>query len=182
MKNIILIVGPSGSGKTAIAQELCKKYGWKEIQSYTERPRRYPDESGHIFITPAEFDAIPTEEYVAYTEYNSYRYCATQQQVEECDVYVVDSAGVEYFWQNYKGSKVPLVLHPFVTPQTARERMLAQGRSPESVEERIRYDAKAFADKSFLKHYNWVSINNGGDIEKTIEGIDGALRMLGVVS
>lgn len=42
MKNIYLIVGPSGSGKSSVARELEKRYGFGEIQSYTERPRRYP--------------------------------------------------------------------------------------------------------------------------------------------
>mgnify|MGYP000801673411 CR=1 FL=1 len=57
MKNIYLIVGPSGSGKSSVARELEKRYGFGEIQSYTERPRRYPDEPGHTFVTPEEFDA-----------------------------------------------------------------------------------------------------------------------------
>ena len=41
MKNIYLLVGPSGSGKSSVARELEKRYGFGEIQSYTERPRRY---------------------------------------------------------------------------------------------------------------------------------------------
>ena len=62
---IYLIVGRSGSGKTTIAEELERKYGLKSIQSYTTRPKRSDNETGHIFVSDEEFDKLT--DMVAYT-------------------------------------------------------------------------------------------------------------------
>ena len=58
MNNIYLIVGCSGSGKTTIVNSLENKYGLKSIQSYTTRPKRSDDETGHIFISDEEYDKL----------------------------------------------------------------------------------------------------------------------------
>ena len=71
----IVLVGESGSGKTTIANILENKYWLKQVQSYTERPKRYDEETGHTFVTPIEFDQL--KDIVAYTCYNRYRYCTT---------------------------------------------------------------------------------------------------------
>ena len=55
---IICIVGRSGSGKTTAAEYLEELYGLKSIQSYTTRPKRKPNETGHTFVTEDEFDKI----------------------------------------------------------------------------------------------------------------------------
>ena len=74
-KFIFLIIGCSGSGKTAITEKLEELYHLKSIQSYTTRPPRYDGETGHIFVSNEEFDELT--DYVAYTEFAGFRYCAT---------------------------------------------------------------------------------------------------------
>ena len=54
-KGIYLIVGKSGSGKTTLVNEL-RKYGYTSVESYTTRPKRFKNETGHTFITEEEFD------------------------------------------------------------------------------------------------------------------------------
>lgn len=103
MKNIYLIVAPSGAGKTTVTELLETNYGFKSIQSYTTRPPRYDGETGHIFVSDKDFDKLT--DIVAFTEFAGNRYCATAQQVEENDLYVIDPKGVEYFKKSYKGSK-----------------------------------------------------------------------------
>lgn len=103
MKNIYLVVAPSGAGKTLITETLEHDYGYKSIQSYTTRPKRSPDETGHTFVTDAEFDKLT--DMVAYTEFCGNRYCATKEQVEANDLYVIDPKGVEYFKEKYNGNK-----------------------------------------------------------------------------
>lgn len=58
-KPLVIIMGRSGAGKTSVANAMRDAYGWTQIESYTTRPRRSEDETGHHFITEAEFDQIP---------------------------------------------------------------------------------------------------------------------------
>lgn len=139
---IILLVGESGSGKTTVANLLEEKYGMKELPSYTTRPKRTDNEIGHIFITDEEFNQL--NNICAYTEFDGYRYCATSEQVDNSDVYVIDVAGIDYFKEHYKGNKVPLVVYITVDTETRKKRMIARGDSEEKTEHRIQNDIKEF--------------------------------------
>ena len=121
MNNIFLIVGCSGSGKTTITEQLEQKYGLKSIQSYTTRPKRYEDESGHTFVSDEEFDELT--DMVGYTEFAGNRYCATTEQVENNDLYIIDPKGVDFFMKSYKGSKTPKVIFISSDMTTRYERM-----------------------------------------------------------
>ena len=109
MNSIFLIVGCSGSGKTTIVEQLEIKYGLKSIQSYTTRKPRYDGEIGHIFISNDEFDKLV--DICAYTEFAGYRYCATSEQVENNDLYVIDPKGVKFFMKSYTGKKTPKIIY-----------------------------------------------------------------------
>lgn len=152
MKNIYLIVAPSGAGKTTIANILEKQYGLKSIQSYTTRPPRYEGETGHIFVTDKEFNDL--KNIVAYTEFAGYRYCATAQQVDENDLYVIDPKGVEYFKNYYTGSKNIKVIFINSGVSVRYERMVARAKADgvshleavDSALKRISNDAHEFYD------------------------------------
>ena len=107
---IVLIVGESGSGKSEICRYLEDKYKLKEVKSYTTRPKRNEDDNSHIFVTDYDFDNV-LDDIVAYTEYNGYKYCATEKQIEDCDTYIIDPDGIEYFFKEYTGKKIPMVVH-----------------------------------------------------------------------
>lgn len=141
---IILLVGPSGSGKSTIANKLHNDFGLKVVQSYTTRPKRYPGETGHIFVSDIEFNKIKNK--VAYTEFDEYRYCATAEQVEECDIYVIDPAGVRFFWSHYRGKKRVELVQLFVEQKVLRKRLEARGDSPLSIEHRLKQDPVIFGD------------------------------------
>ena len=90
MRNIYLFVGPSGVGKTTIVEKLSRDYGFSVVSSYTDRPMRYDGETGHVFLTKEEFDALP--ELCAYTEFNGHRYGVTSDMVDNLPQ-IVRSAG-----------------------------------------------------------------------------------------
>lgn len=121
MNNIYLIVAPSGAGKTTITQLLETKYGLKSIQSYTTRPPRFDGETGHVFVSDEEFDKLT--DIIAFTTFANYRYCATTEQVESNDLYVIDSKGVEFFKQHYRGSKQVKIIYIDSDMTTRYERM-----------------------------------------------------------
>lgn len=141
---ICLIMGKSGSGKTTLSNFLHKRFKLKPVESYTTRPKRHEDEKGHIFISEKEFDKL--ENLVAYTKFDSYQYCATMQQIEECETYVIDPKGVEYFIQKYTGNKHIFIFYLKVPWYKLWFRMLKRGDKPLNVLKRIINDSKMFKD------------------------------------
>lgn len=144
MNNICLLVGESGSGKTTIASILENDYDYKQLMSYTTRPPRCDGEVGHVFVSDEEFDKLT--DMVGYTEFNGYRYCATAQQVEENDIYVIDPAGVDYFKHAYRGDKNVVVIYISVDRGERFVRMINRGDPAEKVYERLLNDDEAFAN------------------------------------
>jgi len=90
---ILCIVGESGTGKSTIAQMLTE-YGFHEIQSHTDRPKRTPTETGHTFHTKKEFDKINKSDMIAYTVYGGHRYCSTARDLKSLNTYVIDERGL----------------------------------------------------------------------------------------
>ena len=181
---IILLVGESGSGKTTIANQLAQ-YGLTQVRSYTTRPPRSPDEDSHTSITDDEFKTL--QHLVAYTYFNGHRYGATQEQIDNNDIYVVDPAGINYFRQSYTGNKTPVVVYLRVSESERLQRMINRGDSLEATSERIIHDREAFADVEdmadfvidndnamyathmLLDIFNWTASATKEEKENTIE-------------
>ena len=165
--NIVLLVGESGSGKTTIAEALYHKYGLEQIRSYTTREKRSHNEDCHVFITDGEFDEL--EDIVAYTEYNGHRYCATAQQVDENEIYVIDPAGVDFFFENYYGHKTPIVVY-IKTPEYDRFQRLVESRSYDEATERIAVDSIEFKEAEHMADFV-VSNNNDDNLDDVVDEI-----------
>ena len=167
MNNIYLIVGCSGSGKTTIVNALEEKYKLKSIQSYTTRPKRSDSETGHIFISDEEYDKL--ENILACTEFCNYRYCATAEQIDECDLYVVDPAGIESLKAFYQGDKQFKIIYIKSDITTRYERMRFRSQKSgkqylEAVEEtlnRIVHDSAKFYKYEHEETPIDLVVNNG---------------------
>lgn len=170
MKNIYLIVGASGSGKTTITEKLEELYSLKSIQSYTTRPPRYDGETGHTFVSNEEFDELT--DYVAYTEFAGNRYCATSEQVENNDLYVIDPNGVKFFMKSYTGKKTPKIIYINSDLNVRYERMVK--RAEENGDDfitavdkalgRIKTDVVEFYDFTHNNaHVDFTASNNKND-------------------
>lgn len=146
-------MGASGSGKNTVANALNKMYGLKVLDSYTTRPPRYEGEKGHIFISGQEFDKIPKSDMIAYTEYNGNKYCATKQQLEEADIYIIDPAGVKYFKATYDGNIKPIVVYLTVSAREREQRMIQRKDSEDNIKSRLEYDKDEFAEAEELADY-----------------------------
>jgi guanylate kinase len=110
---LFLFVGQSASGKTTVANMLSKKYGLKQVESYTTRKPRFDGETGHIFISEDEFNNLG--ELAAYTYYNNNHYGTTLEQLNECDIYVVDVPGVETLLKKLKNDDRQICIFYFDT-------------------------------------------------------------------
>lgn len=164
MAQIILLVGESGSGKTTIADLLEEMYGYKVLKSYTTRLPRLNDTS-HVFITDEEFDNL--KDIVAYTEYNGYRYCATADQVDHSDIYVIDPDGIEKLKEIYHGKKKLVDVYIRVPEEIRASRMKKRGDSDAQIASRLDYDKKAFADY----YPTFIVDNNQEELDIAIDKI-----------
>lgn len=138
---MIFLIGASGSGKSTLAKRLVEK-GYKEVVSYTTRPKRYEGEGGHIFVDEYSGDGI------AYSKFNGYEYWCTQEQLDECDeegkgVYVVDWPGVDMLRE--KGVE-GITVYIDVSEEERVRRMKLRGDSDEMIRSRIENDRKMFPE------------------------------------
>ena len=129
-KYIFLIVAPSGSGKDTVVNKLCDDYGFTKVKSYTTRKPRQDDKNdirNHTFVSMEEYqNIIDTQTVMATTYFNKNYYCATQDQVDDSDFYIVDVEGVKTFKQNYKGNKKVKVFGIECMTYDRYDRMLAR--------------------------------------------------------
>ena len=166
-------MGESGVGKTTIADYMEKNYGLHQVVSYTNRLRRFDGELGHHFIEERDIEKIKQEypNRVAETEYNGNFYFATQEQIDECDVYVINPSAVEEFKRRYTGGKTVKVVLLIDTPENKVKHMLSRGDSISKISERLKYDRDEFRDARKLADY--VIANTG--VENTARIIKGAI-------
>lgn len=164
---LICLIGESGSGKTTLAETLQKTYNLVSVQSYTTRPKRHENETGHTFISEEEFDKLT--DIVAYTVYNGYRYCVTREQINNSDVYVVDTKGLECLRRRIFNRKI-IAVYVKTNAKTRENRMIQRGDYPVKVKERIEYDTKSFINAE--KTSDCVVENNyPNDIQENAESI-----------
>ena len=163
-KHILLVVGKSGAGKSTLVDILSKTNNWSVLQSYTTRKPRYDGEQGHEFVSKEEFDRL--ENKCAYTMFSGNEYCATSEQVDESNLYIIDPAGIEFFIENYKGRKKPYVLIVDCDEEVAVKRMTdREGGTAEEALKRALHDKKVFENLTdTLIEYDvpFISVENNG--------------------
>ena len=146
MSKIVCLIGESGSGKTSLAEEM-EREGYKSIQSYTTRPKRHPLETGHRFVSKEMFDKL-VDRAVAYTVFNGYEYMATQMQVDESDIYVIDPDGVINLFEKIGRENVFVIY--IETSEKERFRRMVESRGYDSADERVRNDRKKFQSLKYI--------------------------------
>lgn len=138
---LFLFVGKSASGKTTIANLLSERHDYKQVWSYTTRAPRYENESGHIFVSEEEFKNLG--ELAAYTFYNGNHYGTTFQQLNQCDIYVIDVPGVKSLLEKCKEYNRPISIIYFnSTVYTRISRMLDRNDSDMQIVSRLLEDEK----------------------------------------
>lgn len=180
-KPLYLLVGKSASGKTTIASLLENMYGHKQVESYTTRKPRYDNELGHVFITEEDFDKLG--ELAAFTNYNGYRYGVTYEQLEQCNIYVIDIPGVETLLKNLRGTRTICIIYFDAAVSTRIDRMMDRGASDMEIVSRLRHDDTAMdwyheLDK-LMWHYKNIEqqdielhkINANENIENVLEQV-----------
>ena len=179
-KHLYLIAGRSASGKDTITAELCRKFGWRKVVSFTDTPMRTDQRNGieHWFLQKDEFDNLLKENHIlAYTQIGEYRYCATVESIEE-DIrfYIIDPVGIKFLRENYADQIDMTVIFVYVPKETCLMRMERRGNF--DAEARFKGEDEMFTD--FEQRGDWdFCIDNNGTLEeavnkaaKFIEGIE----------
>ena len=157
------IIGPSGSGKSSVVNKLIEM-GYKAPDSYTTRPKRNPNETGHTFITDEEYDML--DDVVANTVFNGYKYCVTREMLEGCNLYVVDPEGVRTLEKHgYFDFKV---IGLELDASSCAVRMLSRGDKVEDILGRLDNDWYIFKDFDTICDYK---INASNDISVIVDDI-----------
>ena len=169
-KNLYCIIGPSGCGKSTIAESLVG-LGLSSVESYTTRPKRYPEEKGHTFVTDKEFD--DAGEMIAYTEFNGYRYGVTRELLGNSQIYVIDVPGIVTLRRTYSDRKV-IAIGITASEQVCAERMHLRGDSEDKIEGRLAHDRVSFA--GLKANCNFV-VNGDDEKQVVLEKICGIIAL-----
>lgn len=165
-KVIFGIVGESSSGKDSIANEL-EQQGYKVLKSYATRPRRLNESDTHIFISKEEVKQYK-DDMVAYTKIGEYEYFSTQQQLQECDIYIIDPRGIDYLKEKITNIRIVTIyinVNEFTRIQRARL------RSDNEIERIKRFIAEYDQFKDFKTHANFDYSVSNIDFNKAIQVI-----------
>lgn len=174
MQTKFIVVGRSGAGKDYLTNYLCEELGLKQLLSYTTRPKRFADESTHIFITDEEAQhIISTQDIIAYTEIGQYKYFGTYQQFIESDIYIVDKQGIDYLKINYakqleKDNIQIVVIYVYVPMKLQRERALQRNPNADIFRERYYAENAQFNLLEKTVAFDWFVNNKDGDKAKKI--------------
>ena len=154
---IICIVGESGSGKTTLADYIESQHGIPSIQSYTDRPKRHPNETGHTFVTKEEYNKFSTEDMVASAKFGDYRYCCLKKDLKPYNVYVIDELAM-----------MNLVKNNDYNVLTIRLKRSEDKRIKSVGEERVKRDEGKFG---YYHDYSYCIVNDT-TIEEMYDKID----------
>lgn len=140
---LYLIIGPSGSGKSTLVHNIQQEFPWlTDVPSYTTRPKRCENETGHIFVTQEEFDKL---DLIAYTKFNGYEYGVTKELLDQHSLYIIDKNGIESLYK-YNYIRPIITIGLTIPEHICIERLKARGESDESIQSRIRNDMHMFED------------------------------------
>lgn len=157
-KKLLVLIGRSGSGKSSIASELHRSYGLKPVCSYTDRPMRFDGEDGHTFLSKEQFDEVlASQKIVAFTVFDSNRYCTTVKQVAACDIVILDEAGLIDLIGNYCGNKKIVSAYIHADNDVCIARMI--NRSGGTLKAREDAYNRALCDKSAFTQLIWKNID-----------------------
>jgi guanylate kinase len=163
---MLVLSSPSGAGKSTISRELLKRTGNLAMSiSATTRPPRPGEENGkdYLFINKDKFNGMVTEnEFLEHAEVFDNFYGTPKKPVEMAlargqDVlFDVDWQGERQLKQNAADDVVSIFILPPSQAELERRLHTRAQDSEEVVRKRM---AKAFAEISHWKDYDYIVIN-----------------------
>lgn len=176
-KTVFLIVGQTASGKDSLVNAMCQiekppvqdifgDFQWqgnyKQLISYTTRPRRENEDDTHIFIQPNEVEQYKGK-IVAYTKISDYEYFATKDQLKECDFYIIDYLGIKNLCSQNLDDEFRFVTIYINTPDNVREERALKIRKD---------NAEAFYTRNLKESAQFDDMKRMADFDYAISNIE----------
>ena len=176
-KTIFLVVGQTASGKDSLVNAMCQieklpiqdmfgDFRWqgnyKQLISYTTRPRRENEGDTHIFIQPNEVEQYK-DQIVAYTKIGDYEYFATKDQLKECDFYIIDYLGIKNLRSQNLDDEFRFVTIYINTPDKVREERALKIRKD---------NTEAFYTRNLKESSQFDDMKRIADFDYAISNID----------
>ena len=131
-----------------------------------------PETSDHYFISPEDVKKFESN-IAAYTEINGYQYFTTVEELDRCDIYVIDPKGVEDLKQRI-GEQFDLIPIYLRVPKTVAKRRAAQ-RKDGLFDERTKREDEQFSQ--YEKDMPWYyHILNDGTFEEGVERLERIIK------
>ncbi len=165
MRPIFCFCGASGSGKTGLVDWLSMSYGLVKAQTITDRPRRTPDETGYLFLTPYQFDCLSPGSVIEQTVFAGHRYASTKAELDKADLVTLDLKGIDALQMRYNRPKVSIGI--YASDIDRAHRMRKRGDSEDAIKIRLEHDAVAFG--LMMDYCDYVVKND--DFETTLRRI-----------
>jgi guanylate kinase len=153
----IILVGPTCSGKTYIKDKFREK-GYKCDVSYTSREKREGEIEGvdYHFISKKSFEeAITTNEFYEYVEYEGNYYGTGIEEWETCDIFIMETDGIKKIKEEDLDDC--LIMYVNTDNNIRLKRMNDRGWNYEKILTRLDQDRIKFKD---FKSYD-VEISSG---------------------
>lgn len=167
---LTFIMGKTCSGKTRIVKELCEKYGYHKLVTYTTRPMRKAEKDGvdYHFISARDFDdKINMGFFAEYKRYNTndgvWSYGVAKENLANADnktVLIVTPDGYRDIEKVYPDLKCRL-LYIYANNKTIKNRASKRGDNTAEMTRRIKADSEDFKGVESLA--DKIVYNNDGD-------------------
>lgn len=175
---LFCIMGESSAGKDTLIQRLCQLCNFKQLISYTTRPRRDNEGATHIFVDDTFYQqAKQNDEIAAYTNINNYHYWSTIEQLYNSDLYTLDPDGVKSLRSlNLPNLKI-VTVYINVPEDIRRDRAMERGDNPLTYRERCMSERNQFKDMKKNMDVDYVIPNidkaNAISVLKWITTVEG---------
>lgn len=177
---LTFIMGKTCSGKTRIVEELCKRYGYHKLVTYTTRPTRKAEKDGvdYHFISAKDFeDKIHMGFFAEYKQYDTndgvWSYGVAREELEHADnktVLIVTPDGYRDIIKEYSDLKCRL-LYIYANNKTVKNRASKRGDNTKEIERRIKADNEDFKGVESLAD-KIVYNNDCDDLNMVLEKIN----------
>ena len=176
-KTIFLILGQTASGKDSLVNAMCQidkppiqdMFGdiwfqgkYKQLISYTTRPKRKNEGDTHIFIQPNDVEQYK-DQIIAYTKIGDYEYFATKDQLKECDFYIIDYMGIQTLRLHKLDNEFRFVTIYINTPYKIRKQRALQNRKD---------NANIFNTRNLKETPQFDDMRRMADFDYSISNID----------